>query len=279
MSDVRATTVVEIRPPRGAEAIDWAEAWRHRELVGALVRRELQARYRQTFASVLWILGQPLLTMIVLTAVLTRLQTPPHDSGLPTPLFVYLALVPWSFASHALTKLTSCFCQDPGLVTRVYIPRILMPVAVTAAATVDLAITLLFLPVLLVFHGVLPTIAIAAAPWPLLILLAAVLGLGLWLAPLNAEYRDITYALPFLLQLGMFATPIFYSSDLIPGPWRLVYALNPFVGAIEGLRWCIGSGAPLPIGLMLVSSLSAAALVITGLGVFRRWEPKLSDVV
>jgi lipopolysaccharide transport system permease protein len=272
--------VVEIRPARGAEAIDWAEAWRHRELVGALVRRELQARYRQTFASVLWILGQPLLTMIVLTAVLTRLQSAPHDSGLPTPLFVYLALVPWSFASHALTKATTCFTQDPGLVTRVYIPRILIPVAVTAAATVDLAITLLFLPVLLVISGVLPTLAIAAAPWPLLILLAAVLGLGLWLGPLNAEYRDITYALPFLLQLGMFATPIFYSSDLIPGPWRLAYALNPFVGAIEGLRWCIAAGGrPLPIGLMLVSSLSAAGLVFTGLAVFRRWEPKLSDVV
>jgi lipopolysaccharide transport system permease protein len=151
---------------------------------------------------------------------------------------------------------------------------------VTAAATVDLAITLLFLPVLLVISGVLPTLAIAAAPWPLLILLAAVLGLGLWLGPLNAEYRDITYALPFLLQLGMFATPIFYSSDLIPGPWRLAYALNPFVGAIEGLRWCIAAGGrPLPIGLMLVSSLSAAGLVFTGLAVFRRWEPKLSDVV
>lgn len=272
--------VVEIRPARGAEPIDWAEAWRHRELVGALVRRELQARYRQTFASVLWILGQPLLTMVVLTAVLTRMQTTPHDSGLPTPLFVYVALVPWAFASHALTKVTSCFTTDPGLVTRVYIPRILIPVAVSAAATVDLAITLIFLPVLLLVHGVMPTLAIAAAPWPLLILLAAVLGIGLWLAPLNAEYRDITFALPFLLQLGMFATPVFYSSDLIPGRWRLVYALNPFVGAIEGLRWCISDGAqPLPLGLMLVSSLSAAGCLLGGLYVFRRWEPKLSDVV
>jgi lipopolysaccharide transport system permease protein len=278
VSGTDAEAIIEIRPARGAEAIDWAEAWRHRELVGALVRRELQARYRQTFASVLWILGQPLLTMIILTAVVTRLQGSQPGPGMPTPLFVYVALVPWSFVSHALTKLATCFSQDPGLVTRVYLPRILIPVSVTAAATVDLAITLLFLPVLLLIYGVTPTLAIAAAVWPLLVLFAAVLGLGLWLAPLNAEYRDVTYALPFLLQLGMFATPIFYSSDLIPGGWRLLYAVNPLVGTIEGLRWCVGGGPP-PLDLMLISSLSAACIVISGLHVFRRCEPRLADVV
>lgn len=274
VSDVR-----RVRPARTWNGFAWREMWEHRELVEALVRRDLQLRYRQTFAGVLWVVGQPLLTTLVLSLLLTRLagQT---QSGIPYPVFVYVALTPWAYLSHALTKATTCFIEHSQLVQRVYLPRLLIPFSVVMAALADFGVALLVLPVLLILYHVTPSLTLLAFPLVILLMLVTAFGMGLWLATFQAEYRDIAFGLPFLLQLGLFVTPMFYASDIIPLPWRYLYALNPVVGVVEGMRWTLLNPATdAPLVLVLISTCSAFAILAGGLYVFQRREPELADVI
>jgi lipopolysaccharide transport system permease protein len=271
--------ITRVRPAKGWNGIEWREMWEHRDVVDALVRRDLKVRYRQTVAGVLWVLGQPLLTTLVLSVLLIRIagQT---QAGIPYPLFVYAGLVAWAYFSHALTKATTCMVEFAGVVTRVYIPRMLVPFSVILAALVDFAVASIFLPVLMVIYGVVPTAAILTLPLFLLLMIVTVFGLSLWLSSLNAEFRDIAFALPFVLQLGLFITPMFYSSEIVPMPWRLLYALNPMVGVVEGMRWALfKAGAPAPLEVIAASTLGALVIFFSGIYIFQRREPRLADVV
>jgi lipopolysaccharide transport system permease protein len=271
--------IIRIRPVRGWNGIDLREMWEHRDFVEAMIRRDLKMRYKQTFAGVVWVLGQPILTTILLSAVITRL-TQGNAGAIPYPLFVYCALVPWAFFSHAMTKVTVAFVEHAGMLTRVYFPRLLLPLAIILAAGADFIIAFLFLPVLMIYYHVVPSLAVLAMPLVLLLMFITVLGMGLWLSALNAQYRDISYALPFILQVGLFVTPMFYSSDIVPMPLRLVYALNPMVGVVEGMRWALLNppGTP-PWAVFAASTLAAVVLVTSGLYFFQRRALTLADVV
>lgn len=274
-----AETKTRVFPAQAWNGFDWREMWEHRELVEALVRRDLQVRYRQTVAGLLWVLGQPLITTLVLSVLLTRFAGQ-AQAGVPYPLFVYVAMVSWAYISHALTKVTMCFIEHATLVQRVYLPRLIIPFSVIVAALADFGVTLIFLPVLLLYYQVTPSLTILAFPLVILLMIVSTFGIGLWLATLDAEFRDIAFALPFILQLGLFVSPMFYSSEAIPLPWRWLYALNPVVGVVEGMRWTLLNPAyEPPLLLMLISTLSALVILASGLYVFQRREPNLADVI
>jgi lipopolysaccharide transport system permease protein len=277
--NMNVTTVHRVRPARNWNGLDWRDMWEHRELVEAMVKRDLQLRYRQTVAGVLWVLGQPLVTTLILSLLLMRLagQT---QGGIPYPVFVYVALMSWSYISHALTKATTAFIEHAPLVQRVYLPRLLIPFSVIIAALADFGVASLFLPVLLIIFQVTPSLTILLFPLIVVLMVVTTFGLGLWLATFDAEFRDIAFALPFLLQLGLFVTPMFYSSEIIPLPWRYLYALNPIVGVVEGMRWTLlNPSYPAPIVIILISSVSAILILLGGLYVFQRREPNLADVI
>ena len=267
-----------VRPAQTWNGYAWREMWDRRELVTALVYHEIQLRYRQTVLGVVWVIGQPLITTLILSLLLTRLTGQAH-AGIPYPLFVYVAMTPWAYISHGLTKSTTCFVIYSGLVNRVYLPRLLVPFAVIIAALVDFAVALVLLPVLMLYYHVTPSVAILALPLVIALMVLTVFGMGIWLAVYNAKFRDIAYALPFMLQLGLFSSPMFYGSDIVPMPWRWLYALNPVVGIVEGMRWTLLNAQPAPIGLMLVSTGAALAILLSGLYVFQRQEPLLADVL
>ncbi len=274
MSD---TVVMRIRPPRRWNGFAWREMWDRRELVEAVVRHEIQQRYRQTVLGVVWVIGQPLITTLILSILLTRLTGQSHE-GIPYPLFVYVAMTSWAYISHGLTKSAGCFVSYAPLVNRVYLPRLLVPFAVVLAALVDFVVALLMLPVVMVYYHVTPSLTLLALPLVITLMILTVFGMGIWLAILNAKFRDIAYALPFLLQLGLFSSPMFYSSDIISMPWRWLYALNPVVGIVEGMRWTL-LNAPAPYALMFISTGAALAILCGGLYVYQRREPSLADVI
>lgn len=272
------TKMLRVRPARPWNGIPWREMWDRRELVTALVCHEIQMRYRQTVLGVVWVIGQPLITTLILSLLLTRLTGQAH-AGIPYPLFVYVAMTPWAYISHGLTKSATCFVLYSGLVNRVYLPRLLVPFAVILAALVDFAVALVLLPVLMVYYHVTPSVAILALPLVIALMVLTVFGMGIWLAVYNAKFRDIAYALPFMLQLGLFSSPMFYGSDIVPMPWRWLYALNPVVGIVEGMRWTLLNAQPAPIGLILVSTGAALVILLSGLYIFQRREPLLADVL
>lgn len=274
-----AKTILRIQPAQDWNGFNWDEIWAHRELVEALARRDLQVRYRQTLAGVAWVVGQPLITTLVMSLLLTRL-TGQSQAGIPYPLFVYVGLMAWSFISHGLTKVSGCFLEFAPLVQRVYLPRVLIPFSILVAALADFALALLFLPVLLLWYQVLPSWTILAFPLVVVLMFLTVFGMGVWLSTFNAEFRDIAFALPFLLQLGLLVSPMFYSAAIVPLPWRYIYALNPIVGIVEGMRWTLlNPGYPPPLDLILISTASAFAILLSGLYVFQQREPNLADVI
>lgn len=279
MQDELSLPVIHVYPARRWNGYDWHEMWERRELVLALVRRELQLRYRQTIAGFLWVLGQPLLTTLVMSVVLMRFAGQ-VQAGVPYPLFVYVALMAWAFISHGLTRAGTCFLENAPLVQRVYLPRLLLPFATVLAALVDFGVALAFLPVLLLWYRVMPSWTILALPFVILFMLVTVFGFSLWVATLNAIYRDVAYALPFFLQLGLFVSPIFYSTETVPLPWRWLYALNPVVGIVEGLRWTLlAPDTPPPLVTMSISAVSTGVILAAGLFMFQHREPNLADVI
>ncbi len=267
-----------IRPAQRWNGFNWREMWDRRELVEALLLHEIQVRYRQTLFGFVWVIGQPLLTTLILSLLLTRLTGHAHAS-IPYPLFVYIAMAPWAYISHGLTKNTACFVIYAELVNRVYLPRLLVPLSVTFAALVDFAVALLLLPVLMLLYHTAPSITILALPFIIALMILTVFGMGLWLAVLNAKYRDVAYALPFILQLGLFSSPMFYASDVVSLPWRWFYALNPVVGIVEGMRWSLLNVQPAPVALMLISTGASFAIFLGGLYVYQRYEPNIADVI
>jgi len=270
--------VTIIEPVRGWTSIDLRELWESRELLFFLAGRDIKVRYKQTALGVVWAVLQPFSMMVVFSIFFGRLGGIPSD-GLPYPLFSFAGLVPWSFFAYALSEASNSVVGSQQLITKVYFPRLTIPIATVLAGAVDFAIALAILLVMMLGYGIAPTIRILWVVPMVLLAVVSALGVGLWLSALNVKYRDVRYVLPFLTQLWMFATPIAYPSSLLNTTWRSVYALNPMVGVIEGFRWAL-LGSLTPPGPMLVaSSCAALALLIGGAMYFRRMEATFADVV
>jgi lipopolysaccharide transport system permease protein len=272
-----ALPVLRIEPSRGWVALRLKELWEYRELLYFLVWRDIKVRYKQTALGAAWAILQPVLTMLVFTVFFGRLAKVPSD-GIPYPVFVYAALLPWQLFAFALTESANSLVGNQNLIKKVYFPRLVVPLAAVLAGLMDFGIAFLVLLALMLYYGIVPGFAIAVLPLFLLLAVATALSVGLWLSALNVQFRDVRYTIPFLTQFWMFATPVAYPSSLVPERWRAWYGLNPMAGVVEGFRWALlgKSGSPGP--LLCVSGLMVVLLLIGGLAYFRRMEATFADV-
>lgn len=270
---------VTILRPRGAlvrGAI--AELWEFRGLVWAFASRDIRVRYRQTLLGAVWAVIQPLTAMVVFTLFFGKLAKLPSD-GLPYPLFAFAALVPWGYFSQALTSASGSIVSHGAMIGKIYFPRLVLPVVPLLSGLVDFGVALAVLGALMAWFGVAPGLAALALPAFLLLATASALAVGVWLAALNAYYRDFRYVIPFLLQIWLFATPIVYPSSMLPEKWRALYGLNPMASVVEGFRWgLLGAGSP-PGPMLAISSAAVLVLLAGGIVFFRRMERTLADIV
>jgi lipopolysaccharide transport system permease protein len=277
-AETPAPPVVHIRPTPGWRIVDLRELWAYRELIYFLTWRDIKVRYKQTVIGAVWAVLQPLAMMLVFTLFFSKLAKIPSE-GIPYPLFAYAGLLPWQLFSRTITDATRSLITDQRLITKVYFPRIMVPMAATLAGMVDFAIAAVLLIVLMATYGVAPGLGVLLLPLFVLLMLVTALGVGFWLSALNAEYRDVAYAMPFLNQFWLFITPVVYPSSLVPEQWRLVYALNPMAGVVEGFRWALlGTGA-VSWTVLAVSTSVAVTLFVSGVAWFRRCERTFVDVI
>src|SRR5436190_16494115 len=227
-----------IQPSTGWITLRLGELWRYRELLYFLTWRDIKVRYKQTALGAAWAIIQPLFTMLVFSLFFGRLAKIPSD-GIPYPIFSYAALVPWTFFANGLNQSSNSLVGSSNLITKVYFPRLVIPISTVISGVIDFALAFAVLLVMMFYYGIVPTLNIIWLPAFLLLAVITALGVGLWLSALNVEYRDVRYIVPFLTQFWMFATPIVYPSTLLQKPWRTIYALNPMVGVIEGFRWAL----------------------------------------
>jgi lipopolysaccharide transport system permease protein len=271
-------TTIRIEPPRGLFELRLREVWAYRELLYFFVWRDVKVRYKQTVIGIAWVVLQPLMTMGVFTLFFGRLAKLPSD-GLPYPVFYFSALVPWTYFSTALQSCTSVVVDNQRVITKVYFPRLVLPLSAVVSGLVDFAIGFVVLLVVTAIYSIKPTLAVLWLPVLLLLAVLTALGVGLWMSALNALYRDVRYVVPFLVQFWMFASPVAYPSSLVPERWRWLYGLNPMAGVIDGFRWAI-TGHGQPPGLILVVSAAVVALVLLGgLFFFNRMETAVADRV
>jgi len=270
--------VLRIRPSRGWSALRLRELWEYRELLFFLTWRDVLVRYKQAALGVAWAVLQPLLTMTIFSVIFGRLAKLPSE-GIPYPVFSYVALLPWQLFAGSLQRAGTSLVGNANLLTKVYFPRLIIPISAVAAGLVDFAISFVVLLGLMLWYGIAPTWAVVTLPLFILLALATALAVGLWLSALNVQYRDVQHAIPFLVQAWMYASPVAYSAGLIPtGIWRIVYGLNPLAGVIQGFRWALLGGSP-PDELMIVSVVMVLVLLVSGLFYFRRMERTFADVV
>jgi lipopolysaccharide transport system permease protein len=265
-----------IRPSKGLVALNLRELWQYRELLYILIWRDIKVRYKQTAIGAAWAVIQPFFAMVVFSLIFGRLAKIPSE-GLPYPIFAYSALLPWQFFAKALTEASTSLVVNERVITKVYFPRLLVPTAVVLAGLLDFGIAFLILLGMMVFYGITTSWFILSIPLFLLLAVITALGVSFWLSALDVEYRDVRYTLPFLTQLWFFATPVVYPSTIVPPSWRALYGLNPMVGVIEGFRWALLGSAPPDPRMLLVSSLLASLLFMSGLIYFRRMERTLAD--
>ncbi len=269
---------VEIRPRPGWAALDLRELWAYRELLYFFVWRDLKVRYKQTAFGAAWAVAQPFLLMVVFTLFLGRVGAL-NPGSTPYPLFAYSALVPWTLFSASLIGASDSLVDSANLLQKVYFPRLLLPAAAVGSFLLDFVIAMALLALLMLYFGVWPTVEVV---WllPLTVLaVAAALAVGVWLSAINVRYRDVRYAVPFIVQLWLFASPVAYSASIVPSKWQLVFQLNPMTGVVEGFRWALLGGSAPPVGAMLVSTAVTALVLVTGLAYFRRTERTFADVI
>jgi len=273
-----ASATVRIEPPRSLFELRLREVWAYRELLYFFVWRDVKIRYKQTVIGVLWVILQPVLNMLVFTLFFGRLAKLPSD-GLPYPVFYFAALVPWTYFSYSLSSTTNVVVENQRLITKVYFPRLILPISTALSGLVDFAIGFVVLSVFCFAYGIRPTITALWLPVLLLLALFTALGVGLWLSALNALYRDVRYVIPFVIQFWMFAAPVAYPSSLVPARWRWLYGLNPMAGVIDGFRWAITGRGHAPGLLLLASGFGVALVFIGGLFFFNRMETSIADRV
>jgi lipopolysaccharide transport system permease protein len=268
--------VIENR--RGLLNIDWAEVWEHRELLHTLVGREIKLRYKQTAIGVSWVLLQPLVTMLIFTVIFGGLAKMPSD-GVWYPVFALTALLPWTYFSQAVTRAGGALVSNANLVSKIYFPRILLPLSTVIAPLVDFVLSLVLLFGLLLYAGIPVTWKLATLPVFILIAMISALGVSLVVSATNVKYRDVGHAIPFVMQIWMFVSPIVYPVSLVPEQWRFLYGLNPMAGVIEGFRWAVlGQTAPDPT-VMAASFLVFVVFLFVSLVYFRQMERQFADVI
>lgn len=275
---VEAPEILVIQPSRGWLNLKLGEVWEYRELLYFLVWRDVKVRYKQTALGAAWAILQPLMTMLVFSVFFGRLAKVPSD-GLPYPVFAFAALLPWQLFAFALTESSNSLVGSQNLITKVYFPRLVIPMAAVLAGLVDFSISFVVLLVLMFAYGITPGVAVVTIPLFLLLAVASALAVGLWLSALNVKYRDVRYAIPFLTQFWLFATPVAYPSSLVPEQWRPLYGLNPMAGVVEGFRWALLGKSDVPGLLLFVSIVAVIGLLVGGVVYFRRMESSFADLV
>ncbi|MEW5959195.1 MAG: ABC transporter permease [Chloroflexota bacterium] len=274
----KTKSLMIIRPSRGWISLKLRELWEYRELLVFLAWRDISVRYKQTVLGAAWAIIQPFFTMIVFSLFFGRLGKIPSD-GLPYPIFAYTALLPWQYFATALAGSADSLIGSANLISKVYFPRLVVPVASVLPAVIDFAIAFVVLLGMMMFYGITPTWNVVWLPLFLLMALVTALGVGLWLSAMNVQYRDIRYTIPFITQFWMFASPVAYPSSMIPEQWRPLYGLNPMAGVIEGFRWALLGTEAAPGPLIIISAFVALALLVSGAFYFRRMEKTFADVV
>lgn len=269
---------IRIRPSRGWVSLHLHDLWEYRELLYFLVWRDVKVRYKQTVLGVSWVIVQPLATTLIFTLIFGNLAKIPSDN-LPYALFAMAGLIPWNYFSAAFSRGGQSLVGSANLISKVYFPRLIIPIAGVLGGLVDAVIVLALLLILMPFFGATPSSAIFTLPLFLLLAVATALGASFWLSALNVQYRDIGYLVPFIAQFWMYATPVVYPASLIPEKWRILYGLNPMTGVVEGFRWALfGPGEP-PGPMLAVSVLMVVVLLVSGAYFFRRMEKTFADVV
>ena len=271
-------TEILIEPSKGWVSLRLRDLWEYRELLYFLTWRDIKVRYKQTVLGAAWAVIQPFFTMVVFSLFFGKLARIPSD-GIPYPIFSYAALVPWTFFANGVSQSANSLVGSSRLITKIYFPRLTIPIAPVLSGVVDFMLAFLVLLAMMLFYGITPTINVVWLPFFLLLALATALGTGLWLSALNVQFRDVRHAMAFLLQAWMFATPIAYPSSLLDEPWRTLYGINPMVGVVEGFRWALLGTETAPQPTIILSSIVALALLIGGTFYFRRMEKTFADVV
>ena len=266
-----------IEPAEGWISLQLKELWSYRELLYFLTLREVKVRYKQTLLGAAWAVIQPLFTMLLFSLFFGRLGKMPSD-GVPYPLFTLAALIPWTFFANGLTQSSTSLVTNSNLVSKVYFPRLIVPISSVASGIVDFGISFVLLLGMMAFYRITPSAAIVTLPLFFLLSLLVALGVGLWLSALNVQYRDVRYTVPFLTQFWMFATPIAYPASLLQEPWRTAYGLNPMVGVVEGFRWAMLGTKP-PGSEIFASAIASIMILMGGAFYFRRMERTFADVV
>lgn len=267
---------VRIRPASGWRALDLRQVWEARELVGFLTWRDISVRYKQTALGAGWAVLQPFLIMVVFSVFFGRLAGIPSD-GVPYPIFAFCALLPWQFFAYSLNQGGTSLVKNQALVTKAYFPRLALPISAVLAGFVDLFVASFVLGGMMLFYGIAPDLNIFVLPLFVALALVTALGFSLWLSALAVEFRDVQYTVPFLVQFGLFVTPIAFPLSIVPESWRWLLGLNPMAGVVEGFRWSILGVEGPPLALMLLSFGVALVVLVGGLFYFRRVEDSFAD--
>ena len=283
MKETTLTVSSDLPRTRREASRGWAwpkfrELWEYRELLYFLAWRDIKVRYKQTIMGALWAVIQPFFTMVIFSLFFGRLANVPSD-GLPYPVFSFAALVPWTFFANALAQSSNSLVFSANMIKKIYFPRLALPIATVLAGVLDFVIAFVVLLGIMLFYGLVPTINIIWLPLFLLLALVTSLGVSLWLSAMNVQFRDVRYTIPFLTQAWLFLTPIAYPSSLLSEPWRTIYGLNPMAGVVEGFRWALLGTDTEPGKMIIVSSLVALTLFISGAFYFRRMEQSFADVL
>jgi lipopolysaccharide transport system permease protein len=267
-----------IRPISGWAPLELRELWEYRELLYFFIWRNIKIRYKQTVLGGAWAVIQPFLTMIVFSIFFGRLAGISSE-GVPYPVFVYTALVPWTFFANSLSQASNSLLENERMITKIYFPRLLLPMATVFSGLLDFMISFLLLIGMMLWYGLAFPARIWLIPFFLLMTTVTALGVGLWLSAMNVRYRDVRYVIPFLIQFWLFCTPVAYSSSLVPAQWQTFYGLNPMTGMVEGFRWAILGLTPVSFPMIIVSLVVTIIVLIGGLYYFRRTEETFADVI
>ncbi len=278
LSEGRSPVFLRIEAKPGWVSLRLNELWAYREFVYFLTWRDIKVRYKQTVLGAAWAIIQPVLTMLVFSLFFGRLAKVPSD-GLPYPLFVYAALVPWTLFANSLSQSSNSLVGNAHLLTKVYFPRLIIPISAVASQILDFVLAFIVLLGMMIYYGIGLKYQAFWLPCLLLLSLVTALGAGLWFSALNVHYRDVRYVIPFIVQFWMFATPIAYPSSLLSERWRMIYGLNPMVGVVEGFRWALLGQKSIPAPMILVSSIASVSMLIAGAFYFRRMEKTFADTV
>ena len=266
-----------LSPSSGWTSLKLNELWEYRELVYFLTWRDIKVRYKQTVLGAGWAIIQPFMTMVVFSLFFGSLAKIPSD-GIPYPVFSFTALVPWTFFSNGLSQASNSLVGNANLIQKVYFPRLAAPLAAVLAGFVDFVLASIVLLGIMFFYGIVPTANIIWLPFFLILVVITSLGVSLWLSAMQVQFRDVRYLVPFLTQLWLFATPVAYPSSLLSEPWRTLYGINPMTGVIEGFRWALLGTNTAPGPIIIISSLVALALLVSGAFYFRKMERTFADV-